>query len=104
MRKALVLATVWGLLLYVATLALPSMSQVFFVASILGGANDLLIVWRFSDYHQSRLTISQFLLLAYGKQWVYAIGALFHVLSAVIVFADSVIFFNVVLFNILSKV
>ncbi|KAJ7883139.1 hypothetical protein B0H14DRAFT_3433015 [Mycena olivaceomarginata] len=39
------------------------------------------------------------LLLAYGKKWLYAAGALFHVISAVWVFVDSAIFLNVVLYN-----
>jgi len=60
------------------------------------------------------------LLLAYGKKWLYAAGALFHVvspclliplwlvptkgqLSAVWVFVDAAIFVHIVLYNTLSN-
>ncbi|KAJ7898334.1 hypothetical protein B0H14DRAFT_3424708 [Mycena olivaceomarginata] len=82
-RNSLVLAGLWGLVLFTATLALPNISLVFIASSVLGGANDFVVV----------------LLLAYGKKWLYAAGALFHVISAVWVFVDSAIFLNVVLYN-----
>ncbi|KAJ7068731.1 hypothetical protein C8F01DRAFT_1119130 [Mycena amicta] len=82
-RHALVLAGLWGFVLFTATLALPNISLVFIVSTVLGGANDFVLV----------------LLLAYGKKWLYAAGALFHVLSAVWVFMDSAIFLDVVLYN-----
>ncbi|KAJ7121520.1 hypothetical protein C8R44DRAFT_876915 [Mycena epipterygia] len=82
-RKSLVLAGLWGFVLFTATLALPNISLVFIASSVLGGANDFVVV----------------LLLAYGKKWLYALGALFHVFSAVWVFVDSAIFVNVVLYN-----
>ncbi|KAJ7904833.1 hypothetical protein B0H13DRAFT_2024762 [Mycena leptocephala] len=82
-RRALLLAGLWGFILFTATLALPNISLVFIVSSVLGGANDFVVV----------------LLLAYGKKWLYAAGALFHVISAVWVFADSAIFLDVVLYN-----
>ncbi|KAJ7251730.1 hypothetical protein C8J57DRAFT_1723118 [Mycena rebaudengoi] len=82
-RNSLALAGLWGFVLLTATLALPNISLVFLVSSVLGGANDFVVV----------------ILLAYGKKWLYAAGALFHVLSAVWVFADSAIFINVVLYN-----
>ena len=43
-KKALALAGVWGLGLYLNTLVQPTMDGVFFAVSILGGANDLLVV------------------------------------------------------------
>ncbi|KAF7349676.1 hypothetical protein MSAN_01694200 [Mycena sanguinolenta] len=82
-RKSLVIAGLWGFVLFTATLALPNISLVFIAASVLGGANDFVVV----------------LLLAYGKKWLYAAGALFHVMSAVLVFLDSAIFIDVVLYN-----
>ncbi|KAJ7301914.1 hypothetical protein DFH08DRAFT_1090036 [Mycena albidolilacea] len=82
-RNSLVLAGLWGLVLFTATLALPNISLVFIASSVLGGTNDFVVV----------------LLLAYGKKWLYAAGALFHVISAVWVFVDSAIFLNVVLYN-----
>ncbi|KAJ7859353.1 hypothetical protein B0H14DRAFT_2577264 [Mycena olivaceomarginata] len=81
--NSLVLAGLWGLVLFTATLALPNISLVFIASSVLGGANDFVVV----------------LLLAYGKKWLYAAGALFHVISAVWVFVDSAIFLDVVLYN-----
>ncbi|KAJ6534964.1 hypothetical protein B0H19DRAFT_1271636 [Mycena capillaripes] len=82
-RNSLVLAGFWGFVLFTAALALPNISLVFIVSSVLGGANDFVVV----------------LLLAYGRKWLYAAGALFHVISAVWVFVDSAIFLNVVLYN-----
>jgi hypothetical protein len=43
-KKALGIAGVWGLVLYLNTLVQPTMNGVFFTISILGGANDLLVV------------------------------------------------------------
>ncbi|KAJ6605291.1 hypothetical protein DFH09DRAFT_1121102 [Mycena vulgaris] len=82
-RNSLVLAGLWGFVLFTATLVLPNISLVFIASSVLGGANDFVVV----------------LLLAYGKKWLYAVGALFHVISAVWVFVDLAIFVNVVLYN-----
>ncbi|KAF7328334.1 hypothetical protein MVEN_02548800 [Mycena venus] len=82
-RNSLIMAGLWGFVLFTATLALPNISLVFIVSSVLGGANDFVVV----------------LLLAYGKKWLYAAGALFHVISAVLVFLDSAIFLDVVLYN-----
>ncbi|KAJ7926900.1 hypothetical protein B0H13DRAFT_2313151 [Mycena leptocephala] len=85
-RNSLVLAGLWGLVLFTATLALPNISLVFMAASVFGGANDLVVV----------------LLLGYGKKWLYALGALFHVSSAVLVFVNSAIFVDVVSYNTLT--
>ncbi|KAJ7148960.1 hypothetical protein C8R43DRAFT_1236632 [Mycena crocata] len=82
-RKSLILAGLWGFVLFAATLALPSISLVFIASSVLGGANDFVVV----------------LLFAYGRKWLYALGSLFHVISAVWLFLDSAIFVNVVLYN-----
>ncbi|KAJ7587344.1 hypothetical protein C8J56DRAFT_78096 [Mycena floridula] len=82
-RNSLALAGLWGIVLFTATLALPNISLVFMAASVLGGANDFVVV----------------LLFAYGRKWLYALGALFHVLAAVLVFIDAAIFLNVVLYN-----
>ncbi|KAJ6564663.1 hypothetical protein B0H19DRAFT_1286234 [Mycena capillaripes] len=85
-RNSLLLAGLWGLVLFTATLALPNISLVYMTASVFGGGNDLVAV----------------LLLAYGKKWLYALGALAHMSSAVLVFVDSAIFLNVVSYNTLS--
>ncbi|KAF8212862.1 hypothetical protein K438DRAFT_1957448 [Mycena galopus ATCC 62051] len=82
-RNSLVMAGLWGFVLFTATLALPNISLVFIASSVLGGANDFVVV----------------LLLAYGKKWLYAAGALFHVITAVLVFLDSAIFLDVVVYN-----
>ncbi|KAJ7196300.1 hypothetical protein GGX14DRAFT_700603 [Mycena pura] len=82
-RKSLILAGLWGFVFFTATLALPSISLVFIATSVLGGANDFVVV----------------LLLAYGKKWLYALGALFHVITAVWVFVDAAIFVDVVVYN-----
>jgi hypothetical protein len=43
-RRALLLAGLWGFVLFTATLALPNISLVFIVSSVLGGANDFVVV------------------------------------------------------------
>ena len=43
-RKSLILAGLWGFVLFTATLALPSISLVFIATSVLGGANDFVVV------------------------------------------------------------
>jgi hypothetical protein len=43
-RNSLVLAGLWGLVLFTATLALPNISLVFIASSVLGGANDFVVV------------------------------------------------------------
>lgn len=43
-RNSLALAGLWGFVLLTATLALPNISLVFIVSSVLGGANDFVVV------------------------------------------------------------
>jgi hypothetical protein len=52
-RNSLVLAGLWGLVLFTATLALPNISLVFMAASVFGGANDLVVVSDRSLLHES---------------------------------------------------
>ncbi|KAF8652322.1 hypothetical protein AX16_004449 [Volvariella volvacea WC 439] len=85
-RQALKLAGLWGLLLFTTTLASETIVGVFYWVATFGGAGDTLPVF----------------LLAYGKKWWYALGALGHMIGAVLVFTDAAIFFNVVTFNVLT--
>lgn len=69
-RTAFALAWAQGLVLFLATLALPSPQGVFVVSSIIGGGNDAFF----------------FLLYLYGKQYLFALGVFGHLLSGGAVF------------------
>ncbi|KAJ7599557.1 hypothetical protein C8J56DRAFT_916891 [Mycena floridula] len=88
LRKGLTITAIWGFVLYLLVLALPSITGTFFATTIMGGAGDFLM----------------FLILAYGRKYLYAIGAFFHVFNAVWIFVDSAIFIEVVLYNTLTFV
>ncbi|KAJ7590023.1 hypothetical protein C8J56DRAFT_1163739 [Mycena floridula] len=87
-RQGLAITAIWGFVLYFLVLALPSITGAFFATTIMGGAGDFLM----------------FLIFAYGRKKLYALGAFFHVVNAVWIFADSAIFIEVVLYNTLTFV
>ncbi|KZV88171.1 hypothetical protein EXIGLDRAFT_839438 [Exidia glandulosa HHB12029] len=73
----------FGFVLLLAVLVIPTMSTVFMTAAIIGGGNDALIV----------------LLFLYGKQYWFALGALGHLASAILVFTEVIRNIGVVPYN-----
>ena len=82
-RRAFTYTWLFGLVMLFAVLVVPTMSQVFIVAAIIGGGNDALIA----------------LLFLYGKQWWFAFAALGHLASAIMVFTEVIRNIGVVPYN-----
>ncbi|KZS86766.1 hypothetical protein SISNIDRAFT_461508 [Sistotremastrum niveocremeum HHB9708] len=72
--RALAASWIWGFVLYLVILTAQEMSTVFIVVAIIAGANDFMIT----------------ALLLYGKRYKLAIGAVGHILSAVLIFTRFV--------------
>ncbi|KAH7097091.1 hypothetical protein BKA62DRAFT_744916 [Auriculariales sp. MPI-PUGE-AT-0066] len=82
-RKSFTYTWVFGLVMLLAVLVIPTMDNVFIAAAIIGGGNDALIA----------------LLFLYGKQWYFALGALGHLFSAIMVFTEVIRNIGVVPYN-----
>jgi len=82
-KPAMLITICYGFIMLPIVLFAPTMGYVFVVAAVVGGGIDFLMV----------------LLLLWAKQWVFFIGALGHVWSAVSVFADCIDNFGVLPYN-----
>jgi len=85
-KQGITIAWLWGLVQLGLTLTLKSPVWVYSIVAIIGGANDFLILQA----------------LAYGRKWGLALGALFHIISAVNVFIFISVNFGVVEFNVVN--
>ena len=82
-RRAFTYTWIFGLVMLFAVLVIPTLSQVFIVAAIIGGGNDALIG----------------LLFLYGKQYWFGFAALGHLASAILVFTQVIRNIGVVPYN-----
>ncbi|KZV88166.1 hypothetical protein EXIGLDRAFT_722940 [Exidia glandulosa HHB12029] len=82
-RHCFAITWLFGAVMILAVLTVPSMSTVFMLSSIIGGGNDGLMV----------------LLFFYGKQYWFAFAAFGHVVSAVMVFTEVIKNIGVVTYN-----
>jgi len=82
-QRAFTMAWVFGLVTLGSILLWPSTSFTYMITAIIGGAGDGMIP----------------LLLLYGKQWWLAAAGIFHILSAVTVFAGIVRNIGIVPYN-----
>lgn len=84
-RRSFATTWIFGVVMLTAVLALPSMSSVFMFAAIIGGGNDAFMV----------------LLFWYGKQYWFAVAALGHLISAIMVFTEVIGNIGVVTYNVM---